>query len=77
MQKEVPNRAGADWQGFRPAPLPWTHWQAGVVQALRVELRDIDPAIGPADIDWQAWRGLFEDGYPPYPAVLRGLERDL
>jgi hypothetical protein len=47
------------------------------VKALRIELGTVDPAISLADIDWEAWRSLFDDGYAPHAAVLRALERDL
>jgi uncharacterized protein YhdP len=71
------HRGAADAHTLQQGRLPWAHWQADVVKALRIELGTVDPAISLADIDWEAWRSLFDDGYAPHAAVLRALERDL
>lgn len=56
---------------------PWQQWRAGVVAAIRLELREVLEDVKDADIDWDAWRPLYEEGRSPRAAVGRAFLRDL
>lgn len=56
---------------------PWQQWRAGVVAAIRLELREVLEDVKDADIDWDAWRPLYEEGRSPRAAVDRAFLRDL
>jgi hypothetical protein len=59
---------------------PWALWRAQVVAVIRTEFPEILQDIGDDDIDWDAWRPLFDRGLSAREAVdnafLRVTERD-
>ena len=55
----------------------WTDWRKGVVAIIRTEFRDIFDKVDDTDIDWEAWRPLFEEGRSPKAAVDRAFLRNL
>ena len=55
----------------------WTDWRQGVVAVIRTEFHDIFDQVGDDDIDWEAWRPLFEEGRSPKAAVDRAFLRDV
>jgi hypothetical protein len=60
-----------------PSQLGWDQWREAIVTLLRTELSDTLRHIGLDDVEWDAWRCLFEAGHSPQAAVNRALERDL
>ena len=55
----------------------WPEWQQQVVVAIRADLRDVlDYTVEEDDVDWEAWRSLFEEGRSPQAAVARAFMRD-
>jgi len=55
----------------------WTDWRQGVVAVIRTEFRGIFDQIDDADIDWEAWRPLFDEGRSPQAAVDKAFVRNL
>lgn len=55
----------------------WQQWRAGVVAEIRCDLRDVLDDVKDADIDWEAWRPLYEEGRSPRAAVDRAFLRDI
>jgi hypothetical protein len=55
----------------------WQQWRAGVVSVIRDDFRDVLNDVGDTDIDWDAWRPLFDEGRTPQAAVDRAFLRDL
>ena len=55
----------------------WQQWCAGVVAVIRYDFRDVLHEVGEADIDWEAWRPLYDEGRSPQAAVDRAFHRDL
>ena len=55
----------------------WQQWRAGVVAVIRYDFRDVLNDVGDADIDWDAWRPLYDEGRTPQAAVDRAYLRDL
>ena len=55
----------------------WEEWQAGVVAVLRTDFHDVVSDIRSEDVDWDAWRPLYDEGRSPHAAVSRALLRDL
>jgi hypothetical protein len=55
----------------------WFDWRQGVVVVLRADFSDILVEVGENDIDWDAWRPLYEEGRSPTAAVARAFVRDL
>jgi hypothetical protein len=55
----------------------WGQWRAGVVAVIRFDFRDVLQEVGDNDIDWDAWRPLYEEGRSPQAAVDRAFLRDL
>lgn len=49
----------------------WARWQEAVVELLKTEF-----AISFDEVDWEAWKPLYEHGRSPKSAVDRALERD-
>lgn len=47
----------------------WTRWRRQVVLEIRAVFPEVLQDIGDADIDWDAWRPLFEQGLTPVAAV--------
>lgn len=54
----------------------WVHWRAGVVAELRRDLQGV-LEVDEDDVDWDAWRPLFEEGRSPRAAVDRAFVRDV
>jgi hypothetical protein len=55
----------------------WQQGRTGVVAVIRYDFRDVLNDVGEADIDWEAWRPLFDEGRTPQAAVDRAFLRDL
>jgi hypothetical protein len=55
----------------------WQQWRVGVVKVIRYDFRDVLDDVGEADIDWDAWRPLYDEGRTPQAAVDRAFLRDL
>ena len=47
----------------------WTEWQHRVVIVIRREFREELHDIGEDDVDWDAWRPLYDEGLSPEGAV--------
>jgi hypothetical protein len=54
----------------------WQQWRAGVVAEIRHDFRGVLEDVEEADIDWEAWRPLYEEGRSPRAAVDRAFLRD-
>ncbi|HTC14622.1 MAG TPA: hypothetical protein VK695_02345 [Steroidobacteraceae bacterium] len=54
----------------------WLNWQRSVLDLLRSDVADAFEYIGMDDLDWAAWRRLYEQGCTPRAAINRALERD-
>lgn len=55
----------------------WHQWRASVVAVIRWDFRDVLDQVEDNDVDWDAWRPLFEEGRSPQAAVDRAFLRDL
>ena len=55
----------------------WGEWRAGVVAVIRYDFRDVLDRVDDSDIDWDAWRPLYDEGRSPQAAVDRAFLRDL
>ena len=55
----------------------WFQWRASVVAIIRFDFSSVLPDITDRDIDWDAWRPLFDEGRSPQSAVDRAFVRDL
>jgi hypothetical protein len=55
----------------------WFQWRASVVAIIRFDFSKVLPDITDRDIDWDAWRPLFDEGRSPQSAVDRAFVRDL
>lgn len=55
----------------------WQQWRAGVVVEIRCDFREVLEDVKDADIDWDAWRPLYEEGRSPRAAVDRAFLRDI
>jgi hypothetical protein len=51
----------------------WSRWQDDVVIAIRREFRELFSSVHHNDFDWDAWRPLFDEGYPALTAVQHAL----
>jgi hypothetical protein len=47
----------------------WAHWREQIVAVIRTEFPEILQDIGQDDIDWDAWRPLFDRGLSALAAV--------
>jgi len=47
----------------------WVDWQQQVVELIRCDLQDVLADVGNDDVDWEAWRPLYEEGRSPKSAV--------
>jgi hypothetical protein len=52
---------------------PWAEWQHEVVALIRKDFSSVLADIGENDIDWDAWRSLYEQGCSPREAVDRAF----
>jgi len=48
---------------------PWLDWRRHVVALIRMDFREVLQDVGDDDIDWDAWRPLYEAGRSPKAAV--------
>jgi hypothetical protein len=55
----------------------WLQWRAGVVAEIRYDFREVLQDVNDADVDWDAWRPLYEEGRSPRAAVDRAFLRDV
>lgn len=55
----------------------WTDWQQAVIVSIRRHYGGILADIDTEEVDWDAWRPLFDEGRSPDDAVLRAFARDL
>lgn len=53
----------------------WAHWQDSVIAVIRRDFHDVLPNLAQEDIDWDAWRPLFDEGRTPEEAVSSALTR--
>jgi hypothetical protein len=54
----------------------WSDWQRGVVAVIRADFSDVLEDIREDDVDWDAWRPLFDQGRSPRSAVDCAFLRD-
>ncbi len=57
-------------------PDAWGEWRRGVVKVLRREFSGVLGAVNENDVDWDAWRPLFDQGRSPEAAVDHAFLRD-
>ena len=55
----------------------WINWRRGVVIVIRDAFRGVLDHVSDNDIDWDAWRPLYEQGWSPQAAVDRAFLRNL
>ena len=55
----------------------WFQWRASVVAIIRYDFGGVLPEVSDRDIDWDAWRSLYDDGRSPQFAVDCAFSRDL
>lgn len=55
----------------------WIQWCASVVAIIRYDFGDVLPNVDEKDIDWDAWRPLYDEGCSPQRAVDSAFMRDL
>lgn len=51
----------------------WSRWQREVVTTVREHYPDLFQFLRQEDIDWDAWRPLFDEGYDAEQAVNQAL----
>ena len=56
---------------------PWVDWRRQVVVVIRKNFGGVLEDVGEDDVDWEAWRPLYEEGRSPEAAVDRAFLRDL
>jgi hypothetical protein len=47
----------------------WHEWQHAVVHLIRRDFSEVLTEVGEQDVDWDAWRPLYEQGLSPAEAV--------
>lgn len=47
----------------------WCEWQQAVVKLIREDFSEVLTQVGEEDVDWDAWRPLYEQGLSPRDAV--------
>lgn len=52
-----------------PNAQSWYEWQQAVVQLISHDFSDVLLQVSEADVDWEAWRPLYEQGLSPRAAV--------
>lgn len=55
----------------------WIQWRASVIAIIRYDFGSVLADVTDRDIDWDAWRPLYEEGRSPQFAVDRAFVRDL
>ena len=51
----------------------WTDWQQAVLQLIRRDFIEVLREVGEQDVDWDAWRPLYEQGLSPSQAVAEAF----
>jgi hypothetical protein len=52
---------------------PWLEWQRAVVALIRQDFDNVLADVSSEDIDWDAWRPLYDAGCSPREAVDRAF----
>ncbi|HEY0939178.1 MAG TPA: hypothetical protein VGE08_03680 [Steroidobacter sp.] len=47
----------------------WFEWQQAVVKLIREDFSEVLTEVKEEDVDWDAWRPLYEQGLSPRDAV--------
>lgn len=55
----------------------WFQWRASVVAIIQYDFSQVLADITDKDIDWDAWRPLYDEGRSPQAAVDSAFVRDL
>lgn len=53
--------------------ITWMQWKHAVVELIRTDYYELFPHVQMDDIDWDAWRPMFEQGCTPGAAVSGAL----
>jgi hypothetical protein len=53
----------------------WSDWQYKVVAIIRQDYEDVLSDLENEDIDWDAWRPLYDEGRSPRAAVECALAK--
>ena len=53
----------------------WLVWREQVVSFIRADFAEVLQDVGEDDIDWDAWRPLFDQGHSPRSAVDQAFVR--
>lgn len=53
----------------------WSDWQYKVVAIIRHEYEEVLSDVENEDIDWDAWRPLYDEGRSPRAAVEWALAK--
>jgi hypothetical protein len=53
--------------------LSWTEWQKTVLQLIRRDFSEVLKDVSEQDVDWDAWRPLYEQGLSPRQAVAEAF----
>jgi hypothetical protein len=59
-----------------PGDLAWPEWQQAVIAAIRDDYAEVLDDVDEDDIDWDAWRPLYQEGLSPRAAVDHAFVRD-
>ena len=55
---------------------PWVDWRQAVVSIIRTDFQGVLDHVDEDDIDWDAWRPLYEEGRSPKAAVDHAFVRE-
>ena len=55
----------------------WFQWRASVVAIIQYDFSQVLADVTDKDIDWDAWRPLYDEGRSPQAAVDSAFVRDL
>lgn len=47
----------------------WTQWKQDIVEIIRDDYRELFPCVQQDDLDWDAWKPLYDAGHAPSIAV--------
>lgn len=53
--------------------LTWTEWQQTVLHLIRRDFSEVLQEVGEQDVDWDAWRPLYDRGLSPGQAVAEAF----
>lgn len=56
-------------RGDSLAQQSWESWQSAVLDIIRAEYAGVLEEVSWDDVDWNAWRSLFDAGHSPCDAV--------